>query len=206
MNKETVMKDMQEKLEELNTAKQAVNDFVAAMEEQAEENTAEVGQLKAELMAMKESLALVADFTKAKLLKAEIDELKADIELQEQVASAKHQAQLNELSELAEEFLNVNKAVRFFFTTVDKYFLSNTSLSELEENVEYLNGVAQEINFSLKFIRQILLDTGLIASSEQNKNYKGYHLGQRDVVSELDVFKTRISQMVYEYKRAGILA
>lgn len=206
MNKETVMKGMQEKLEELNTAKQAVIDFVDAMEEQGEEATTEIKQLKAEHEAKQEALALVTDFAQAKLLKAEIDELNADIELQEQVATAKHQAQLEALAELVEEFLSVNKSVRFFFTTVDNYLLAHTSLSELEGNVEYLKGVAQSINNNFSFIRNVLLDAGLITMAEQNKQYRGHHLGQRELVPELESFKIKIRQVVHDYKRAGILA
>ncbi|MFC0235142.1 hypothetical protein [Fictibacillus phosphorivorans] len=205
MNKETMIKDMTAKVTEVIDAKDAVLDIVENIEDVVLEGKEKVAQLEAELKAKRDALDTFTDIGEARLAKAEINNLVEDIELQIAVNAGKAKAMHTELEEKAEEFFKVHKSGIFLFRAVDNFFVANTSLLLLQDDKELMSGFASALNASFKAVRQILLDAEIVSQEDQNKSYKGYHLGQRELVTELLTFDSKIRAYAQGLKLAGKL-
>lgn len=196
-------KEIQDTVKEVLEFRNAVLNVQEGIEESVELGKGAVSQLENELSVKQDDLSSVTDMAEAKQLKAEIDGLKSDIELQQSVNKAKSLIMMSELEDKAVQFFDKQRKAISHFNTIDTYFLNTSSISTMKEDIEFLQDIALDLNNSFKSVRHILLDTGIVSVAEQNKSYKGHHLGKRDVVSELVSFEYKIRPITNQLKQAG---
>lgn len=204
MMKEQMIKDMTVKVTDVLDARNVVDEFADALEEAKASGQEAVEQLEAELQKKKEALPLAQDLGEAKLIKQEIDSLTDDIELQKAVNAAKVTKMKAELEDKVEAFFKVHKSAKFMFQGIDNYIVVNTSLSELTETKELMRGFINALDGSFAGVRQVLLDEGIVSFENQNKVYKGIHLGQRGLETKLYELEYRIKPFINELRAYGL--
>ncbi|MEQ6375745.1 hypothetical protein RZN25_02730 [Bacillaceae bacterium S4-13-56] len=202
--KEQMIIEMTAKLEEVQTAKEAVYTFVDEIEDKLAEGEKDVSALEQDLQAKQEVLSIITDIGEAKLAKQEIKLIVEEIELTNSVTEAKVKTMKVELENKIEEYFKIHKSAHFLFRAVDNYFVLNTSISSLAKDKETIDAFAQSLNGSFRGVRQVLLDIGIVTIADQNKQYRGTHLGQRDLMSELTNFEYEIRPYVNHLRSSGI--
>lgn len=203
-----MIKEMGNKVNEINVAREAVFSFVDGINEAVAEGTEAVAQLEAVIKAKTEALVLVMNLGEMQLAEAEIDSLIKDKQLILKVNNNKRTAMIAEVGDVAEAFLKAHKSASFLYGTVDNFFLAHTSIATFQEDKETLKGFASSLNGAFREVKQVLLDEGLceIQSNGNYVTFRGIYLGQRDLITELDVYEHKIRQYVYESYKAGKLA
>ncbi|XQY90617.1 hypothetical protein ACNRWW_13900 [Metabacillus sp. HB246100] len=203
MEKQTMIKEMEKKVTEVMEARDAVYSFLDEIEEAVSAGQEQVTQIEEQIASKQEALTLFTDFGEVKLAKQEIDSLEEDMELLKQVYVNKVNAMYGQLENIAEEMFKAHKSAVFLYRTVDNYILLNTNLSELKTNMELMGGFGQSLNGAFASVRAILLDTGIVANADQNRNYRGIHLGARGLDSELINFEYEVRPYVNRLRSAG---
>lgn len=188
---------------------QDVRDAVEAFLDEIEANKAMLNQASIEveetLANLQESFKTTTDLNEAKKLKQKITDAEEELALVKQVSEAKVNVMYEKLADKAEEFFTVHKDAVADFKTLDKYMIANTGLGALKANKEIMSGFADALNMSFAGVKHILIDTGIVAVSEQNGRFKGTHLGQRALVTELVNFEYKVSRYIYDLKSAGLM-
>lgn len=204
MNKETVLEGLAVKVAEVVQAGEAVSNFVGLMDESVSEGVEAVAQLESLISAKKEALNTFTDMGEARVAKAEINNLVEELELQKAVNVGKRSAMLEELESVIGAFFSAHKGAKFVYSNADDYCLVNTSLSELTDTRDLLQGFANKLAYSFAGVRNILLDEGIVAPENQNKVYKGIHLGQVVRETQLAEFASRVRPFINDLNRAGV--
>ncbi|MDG5789666.1 hypothetical protein QA612_19600 [Evansella sp. AB-P1] len=197
--------EMTAKITEVQDARDNVESFLEVIEETASDNRATVRGLEDELQKAQEALTVSVDIGESRMLKAQADAIEQDISLTQQVAQAKITKMYQELEDKVERFFNAHKGAVKMYQELDAYYVANTSLSALKEDAKLLSNFATELNNSFRAVRQVLLDTGLVSQAEQNKSYRGQHLGARDLVTELWTYESKVRGYVQQLQQAGKL-
>lgn len=205
MNKQTMTKEMELKINEVQEARNTVFTFVDEIEDAVQAGEQTVSAMETELSGQRNSLTMAQDLGEAKLIKNQIDRIQEDLELQKAVNVGKKKAMYEQLANKAEEFLKVHKSAVFLFKSVDDFYLVNTSLSELTVAKEMLQGFASQLSVSFAGVRNILLDTGIVAMADQNRMYRGIYLGQIVRETQLSEFKSRVQPFLNDLSRAGVV-
>lgn len=204
MNKETMLKELAVKIDEVKQASHAVNEFVELMDESVAEGVEAVAQLESLIATKQEALNTFIDMAEARKAKAEINNLVEELELQKAVNVGKRSAMVAELEAVIGAFFAEHKKALFFYRNTDDYCLINTSLTELTATKELLQSFANGLAYSFAGVRNVLLDEGIVAPENQNKVYNGIHLGQVVKQTQLAEFATRVQSYINDLNRAGI--
>lgn len=200
-----MIKEMTSKVIEVQDAQEAVYAFLEEIEETVAEGTEAVSQMQSVVEAKKEAMSVFTDFGEVKMAKAEIDSLEADMELLKQITANKAKAMKATLEDKAEEFFKAHKSAVFFFTNTDAYFVANTTLATIAEDEQTMQGFANSISNSFASVRQVLLDEQIVAQADQNRLYRGIHLGQAGKVTELNTYHRLVRGYARELKTKGAL-
>ncbi|MFN7251499.1 MAG: hypothetical protein ACK4M9_11990 [Anaerobacillus sp.] len=203
--KTEMIKEMTAKVSDVQTAQEALYALLEKIEVEQSENKQTVAELQGQIETAQEALTLAVDISEAKLLRQQVNILQEELELTETVSGAKANAYHAEIEAKAEVFFKVHKGAKFLFSTVDNYFVAHTSIATLEQDKEALQGFTRDLNSSFRFVRQVLLDTGVITLAEANLTYKGIHLGARDIETELIRYGLKVKAYIQELKQAGKL-
>lgn len=204
MNKVEMLKELEAKVLEVREAQGAVYDFLDEIDEAKAEGVEAVAEAEATVQAKKDALATITDLGELKLAQAEIKALEEDVELLKVVTANKANAMLEELGDKADAFFKLHKSAKFLYQAVDNILVANTSLSELAETKATMNKYATQLNSAFAGVRHLLLDTKIVAQADQNRNFKGTHLGQRDLTTELDVFESKVRSYMQVLKTSGV--
>ncbi|KUP06197.1 hypothetical protein Q75_09715 [Bacillus coahuilensis p1.1.43] len=205
MMKKQMTNEMELKVKEVIETRDAVYSFLEEIEAVVAEGKDAVSQLEQELVAKQEALSACTDIGEARLAKNEIKALEEDLELQIAVNDGKAKAMRSELEDIVESFFKVHKSAVFMYGAVDDFYLINTSLASLKEDKETLSGFTGSLNGSFSAVRNILLDTEIVANADQNKTYRGTHLGQRHQNTKLNDFDYHIRPYANQLRSAGII-
>jgi hypothetical protein len=189
---------------ELKEAQGAVYDFMEQVDEDKAEGAMAVAEAQAEITAKREALKTFTDVGELRNAQQEINNKEQDVELLKQVTENKVTAMKGQLEELVVAFFAVHKSATFLFRAVDNHLVANTSLSELAQAKATMSGHANTLQYAFSGVRQVLLDEKIVSNQEQNKNWRGTHLGQRIVTTELDVFESKIRSYIHTLKVSGI--
>jgi hypothetical protein len=204
MKKEIMIKDMTAKVTDLLEVVDAVESFLEEIEETATSGAEAVTEMEAQLVGHQEALAMAQDIGEAKLIKGQMNALAEDIELQKAVNAGKKKAMYVQLEDKAEEAFKAHKSAVFMYRTVDDYFILNTTLATLSEDKETMTGFARALGNAFASVRNILLDEGIVANENQNRTYRGIHLGQRGQESRLTKFEYQIRPVMNELRQSGL--
>ena len=198
--KEQMIKDMTERVKEVAEAGQAVNSVMDAIEDTKASAKQTLSALEHELQDKQEALAKAQDVTKAKALRKEIASLEEDIELEKTVGQARVNARIVEIEDKAEAFFALHKSARFMYSAVDKHMILNTSLSELTEAKKTMQGFSRELANDFSRVTAILRATGIV--TQATVQYKGIHLGQSSIQTELSNFDNKVRGYIHSLKGA----
>lgn len=202
MNKEKMTVKVAEVMEQYH----GVIDYLEEIETVEAQHGQAVAELEDELTGHKEAFTMAEDLGQAKMIKAQIKATEEDIELVKSVNRAKVLSMYGTLGDKADAFFSNNTEAVTVFRELDKEMVANTSLSQLEANLETMRGFASAINNSFAGVRGILLETKLVAQADQNKRYMNkHHLGRQNIQSELVTFENRVRTYVRELKSAGLM-
>lgn len=202
---EKTIKTMTNKVTEVTEAFNNVRDYLDVIEETTAQHGQALTELEQELQTQQEAFSMAQDLGEAKLLQQQIKDTEANQELIQQVNKAKVNAMYAELEDKAEAFFKVHKEAVQSFRELDNAIVVNTSLGELENNIELMRGFERSLNGAFAGVRNILLDTKIVSQAEQNRQFKGYHLGQRGLTTGLLSFQIKVSSYVRDLKGAGLL-
>lgn len=170
MNKVEMLKELEAKVLEVREAQGAVYDFLDEIDEAKAEGVVVVAEAEATVQAKKEALNTITDLGELKLAQAEIRALEEEVELLKVVNANKANAMLEELGNKADAFFKVHKSAKFLYQAVDNVLVANTSLTELAETKATMTALGQDLNNSFKAVRQVLLDTKIVALADQNRH------------------------------------
>jgi hypothetical protein len=204
MNKETMIKGMVTKVAEVQDAQEAVFSFLEEIEDTVASGVEAVETMEQELQALQEALSMAQDLGEAKLIKGQMDAKAEDIELQKAVNAGKKKAKYAELEDKAEAFFKAHKSAVTMFGALDDKMILETSLSELTEAKEKMTGFSRALANDFASVRQVLLDEGIVANENQNRTYRGTHLGQVAKESRLTKFEYQIRPVINELRQAGL--
>jgi hypothetical protein len=202
MNK--MLKEMTEKVAMVQESYHEVLDFVDKIEETVASGKDAFSELEEQMANHQEALTMAQDLGEAKLIKQQIDALAEDMELLQSVNKAKELSMMTTLSDKAEQSLLANKNAVELFRALDKEMVANTSLAQLKSHIELMSGFASALNNSFASVRNILLDTKIVAHENQNRQYRGIHLGRAGVQSELTNFEYHVRPYIQKVKQAGV--
>lgn len=204
MNIETMIKGMVTKVAEVQDAQEAVFSFLEEIEEVVAEGAEAVTQMETTIEAKKEAMSLFVDFEEVKLAQAEIKSLESDVQLLKQVNANKDNVIKAELEDVAEAFFKQHKSAVTMFRAWDDRMILDTSLSELTKTKETMTGFSRALAGAFASVRQVLLDEGIVANENQNRTYRGIHLGQVAKESRLTKFEYQIRPVINELRQAGL--
>lgn len=204
MNNAEMIKELVEVVNTAIEAKESVYDFLTEMEDTAKAGNEVVTEMQATVQAKEEALTGLVGFADIKQASSEINSIKEDIEVLKQVNANKIVAMKVELADVAEDALKAHKTAVAKFNKVDNILVANTTLSDLDNTFETMKTLARQLEFAFKGVRQVLLDEGIVSTVDQNKQYRGVHLGQREVVTKLYEFELKVRQFKHELKLAGV--
>ena len=199
-----MLNELENKVAEVKQASQAVNEFVELMDEAVSEGAEAVAQLESVIKVKQEALNTFTDMGEARLAKAEINNFIEELELQKAVNVGKRSAMVAELEDVIEAFFTAHKKAVFMYRNVDDYCLVNTSLSELSATKDKMQGFSNQLAVHFAGARNILLDEGIVAMADQNKMYRGIHLGQVGKATQLAEFASRVQPFLNDLSRAGV--
>ncbi|WP_066047048.1 hypothetical protein [Robertmurraya korlensis] len=196
---------MSNKIAEVLAKRGAFEDYLEDIELTKAQHGQAIVELEEELAGHKEAFAMADDLGAAKLLKQQISSTEEEIELVKQVNKAKIATMFEILGDLAESYFACHTEAITLFRELDNEMVVNTGLGVLAENRSIMEGFATTLNSSFSQVRNILLDTGIVAQADQNKRFRGkYHLGQRGLISELITFESKVRAYVSELKAKGV--
>jgi hypothetical protein len=201
--KEQMIKDLSEKVDEVQQASEAVVAVLVSIEDLEAVGMDKVTALVQELESKQEALLLAQDLSEAKQIKQQINSLQEDIELQRAINAGSGTALKTELEDKAVAFFDVHKSAKSVFQSVDNYILINTCLSDLKEAKETMQGYAWVISSCFARVRATLLDTSIVALNDQNITYRGIHLGQRELQTGLYTFECKVRSYLTQLRAAG---
>jgi hypothetical protein len=201
MNKEKMTAKVAEVLE----AQDIVESFLDEIELTAGQHKQAIVELEQEVAKHTEALGMADDLGQAGLIRKKIKDTEEQIELVKMVNENKVRAKYQELENKAEAFFAVHKEAQNDFTELEKVMIATTGLGQLRDNSELMTGFAYTLNNSFTGVRTILLDTKIVSLAEQNMMYRGYHLGQRGLMTELSEFEHKVNPYIYQLKSAGKL-
>lgn len=180
MNTQTAMKDMQEKVQELLTAKDAVEATVDNKEEQKEKGEQTLLEMQEDLQQAQETKETATDVTEVKEAVKAINQLTEEIELQESVNVAMNNKGKQELFNVADEFYQVFNQCKLMYKPLYKSVIADASINSIDTDIEKMQDIVKPINGSFGAVKSILIDKGVI-DREQNQ-FKGtakpVHLNQ----------------------------
>ncbi|MCE7793452.1 hypothetical protein K8O68_13585 [Salipaludibacillus sp. CUR1] len=186
MSKQTMTKEMQEKVNEIATAVAKLRDKIDELEELAEQDAETVTEIEQELEIMQAEKDKATDVTEAKKLVKKVQELEEQIELQQGVNKAVANQRTGELEEIVQELFKVHNSAKLMYTALESEYKETVSVRSLKEDNETLREFAKGINHPFKFARSVLLDFGIVDKKNQNQRYNGTHLGQRELTTDLE--------------------
>lgn len=180
MNTQTAMKDMQEKVQELLTAKDAVEATVDNMEEQKEQGAQVLQSMQEDLQQAQETKETATDVNEVKESVKAIKQLTEDIELQESVNVAMNNKSKQELFNVADEFYQVFNQAKMMYKPLYKSVIAEASINSIETDIEKMDEVAKPINVSFGSVNSILTDKGVIERGQNQfkGSIKPVHLKQ----------------------------
>lgn len=199
-----MLKEMTGKVAEVLETQDTVNEFLNEIEDAVTSGAKAVSEMETIVQAKKEGMTIYTELGEVKLAKTEIHSLIEEMELLKQVNANKVKAMYRQLEDKAEEFFNIHRSALILFKSVDDFYLLNTSLSELTESKIMLQGFANQLAYSFAGVRNLLLDTGIVAIGDQNKSYRGIHLGQIVRETQLAEFVTKVRPFINDLNRAGV--
>jgi len=202
MNK--MLKEMTEKVAMVQESYHEVLHFVDEIEEVVASGKDALAELEEQMVKHQEALTMAQDLGEAKLIKQQIVALAEDMELLQSVNKAKELSMMATLSDKAEQSLLANKDAVELFRALDKEMVANTSLGQLKSHIELMSGFASALNNSFASVRNILLDTKIVTHENQNRQYRGIHLGRAGVQSELTNFEYHVRPYIQKVKQAGV--
>jgi hypothetical protein len=205
MNTETMIKDMTGKVAEVMEAQEAVFSFLDEIEDTVAQGAEAVQQVELIIAERKEELKQFTDLERMRTAQAHIKSLEDDIELLQIVANNKKDTLKGQLEDKAEAFFKEHKSAVFFFRTIDAYMVNNTTLATLSEDKETMTGFSRALANAFASVRQVLLDEGIVANEDQNRLYRGIHLGQVAPETELSTFEYTVRPYLLKLKQAGIV-
>jgi hypothetical protein len=203
-NKETMIKELTVKITEVQEARDAVEAVMEAIDELASSCNEQITQIEADIVARKEGLKLITDLEGLRKAQTEINTLQDDVELVKQVKGNKAKSLLEEVENKAVEFFNTHRVAKSVFNTVDEYMLINTSLSELSDAKEQMSGYINCIDKNFAQVRSILLDTKIVSVEDQNRSYRGFHLGQHNRGTQFLDFEYHINSYKHQLISRGL--
>lgn len=201
---ENNIKVMQDTVEKVMEQYQGVNEFLDSMETAKAQHAQAITELEEQVAGLQETFSQATDLTQAKQLKNDMDSITDEIELVKQVNKAKVFSMLGTLSEKAVAVLKANTEAVAMFKELDNEMVANTSLKQLQANIELMQSFASDINNSFRGVRNILLDTKLVATADQNKVYAGIHLGRAGIQSELVAYEIKVRSYMRELIAKGV--
>ncbi|MBM7691146.1 hypothetical protein JOC77_000551 [Peribacillus deserti] len=204
-NKVELTKQMTGKVAEVMEAQEAVFSFLDEIEETVAEGAEAVEQMAQVVQAKKEAMTTSTEFGEVKLAQTEINSLEEDMELLKQINDNKARAMKATLEDKAEAFFVAHKGAVFFFGIVDTHFVANTSLATIAEDEQTLTGFGDDLANSFSSVRMMLLDENIVAQENQNRLYRGIHLGQAGKVTELRAYHSLVRGYARELKAKGTL-
>jgi hypothetical protein len=204
MNKETMITGMVTKVAEVQDAQEAVFSLLEEIEEIVAEGAEAVAQMESVIEGKKEAMTIFTKFGEVKLAQAEIKALEEDAELLKQVNVNKVKAMYAEIEDVAEAFFKEHKSAVTMFGALDDKLMLETGLAELTEAKETMTGFSRALANAFASVRQVLLDEGIVANENQNRLYRGIHLGQVAKESRLTKFEYQIRPVINELRQAGL--
>lgn len=187
---------MENKIEELNTALQAVqNSFMEleAVKTTGEQTINDLVEKKASLLA---SLQLATDLQTAKNLKAQVADTTEDIELQKALNNGQAVQKALELDAVCKAFFVTHAGAKKAFNTLDKEYIETMSIRTLGADIELLEGFTRVINGAFATVKNLLIEAGIVSQSE--KLYGNIHLGQMDLMTKGYDMKVAMKDISYK--------
>jgi gamma-glutamyltranspeptidase len=206
MEKQTIIEDMNVKLNEVLDAQDTVSKFLDEIEETVASGERELKALQDKLVTTQDALSNSIDMSEAKATKAKINKLAEEIELQMAVNTGKTKVMYSQLEDKIESFFLIHKGAKFFSDSVDAVFVNNTTLATLIEDKETMISFTNSLYNSFGAVRGILLDTKIVPANEQNLLYRGTHLGQHLRNTELIAFENLVRPYMGQLKAQGKLS
>ena len=206
MGKEMLIMELTVKGTELQEAVQVVYAVMDAIDETVAEGNEQLAELDIDIVAKQEAFAGITELKLLKQSQEEINSIKADVNLVKQVIDNKVKVMYSEIEDKAEQFFKVHKSALELFKTVDDYMLVNTTLTELRDVNAVMTEYANDFYRAFSEVRNVLLDTKIVAEKNQNLVYRGCHLGQIRRNTLLLDFEYKIQGYMQQLKAQGLLS
>lgn len=191
------------KIEELNTAKAKLFNFVEKMETEQGNDKVAITALEAELISLKEAQTMAVGVSEAKLLKNQISNLVEDIELHKTVLTAKKNKARQALTEVATDVLTAYKQAQFAFSRVDAHFTITASLLSIEEDIQTMNALGHQVDMGLSYTKNVLIKYGIISQGESI--YAGAHLNHAGCHTKATQVRVKLYPLISDYRAQGLI-
>lgn len=199
---EKMIKAMSSKVAEVLAKRVAIEEYLDSMELTAGQHKQALQELYKELASHTEAMTMADDLGQAGLIRQQIKATEEQIELVKMVNENKVNTMKKTLADKADAFFGCHAEAVTEFKELDKEMIAITSLRQLKEQTEMMRGIANTLNNSLSDVKLVLIDEGIITQAD--KFYAGYHLNQRELMSELSNFEFKVNPYIRELTAKGV--
>jgi uncharacterized membrane protein YgaE (UPF0421/DUF939 family) len=202
--RDKVVKDMNEVIAEMQSAKNKVIDFVDAMETAQAEGKQAIADLQEQLAEAQEHKAKATDLATAQELVKKAQELQGAISLQSGVLQAISNNNKEQLEELIVELLQAYRKAKATFTALDDEITVTTSIRSYDEDLKMMRDFANKVNGAIGFATSILISQGII--EQGTKTYKGFSMsGRGQAEPKMDRVIKFDNGYLRDYRAKGVL-
>ena len=184
-NKQNKTQEMANKVLELETAQDKVAEVVDKLEDAKGKDAEAIVELQEQLEQIDQDKLEATDVTSAKKLIKKAKDIQEEIELTKGVNQARAKQRTQELEDVAEELFSAHKKTDFLYKSLETTYKKTVSVNSLQEDNELLADFAKTINNAFAYTRSVLIDFEIVSRSDANRQYKGIHLGQRSLHTDL---------------------
>lgn len=187
--------DMNNTVEEVKAARNAMREAHSAYLEEQERATAEVEQLEEDLAAARQSKTEADTVEKVKERVKNVNDLEEQLDVTTVVNNTKDRNLFAELKEAVEETMKAHRSARAAYYEHEKEVKLHVSLYTLEKDNEALQEIAGFLNNTDRHIIQVARKTGIVEQGtiQYRNNGVNYHLAAAHLFANLEeVFRKEI--------------
>lgn len=198
--------DMNNTVEEVKAARNAMKEAHSAYLEEQERAAAEVEQLEEDLAAARQSKTEADTVEKVKESMKNVRDLEEQLDVTTVVNNTKDRNLFAELKEAVEETMKAYKTARAAYNKHEKEVKLHVSLYTLEKDNEALQEIAGFLNDTDRHIIRVARNAGIIeqGTSSYKDNGVSYHLAAAALRANLaEVFQSEtVRYYKYDYNKA----
>ncbi|WP_349346275.1 hypothetical protein [Priestia megaterium] len=201
--RQEMLKGLQGKVEELQTAKESVKNFVETMEAIKAEGDSAIKDLEKQIADTKEAQAMATDIGEAKLLNTQVKNLEEELQLTKGVVTAQGNKQKQELEQVVTELLKVYKACKFMFSAVDNEVTATASIRTFDKDIETMTDLGHQVDTGVAYAKAVLIKYGVITNS--TSTYADVYLNSVGCHSKVNHVKSKLIALISDFRVNGIV-